>query len=206
MDKKNVAIIVAHPDDETLWAGGLLLDNSNWECVIISLCRKFDPDRSQKFYKVLHSLNALGTMGNLDDGPHQNPQDINEIQSIILGLLPRKAYDLMITHSPSGEYTRHLRHEEVGKAAIELWMYKRINAKELWLFAYEDGNKTYLPRSIIAADYHFILPEDIWQRKYDLITKVYGFNADSWEAKTTPKTEAFWILKNKQHALKWLEK
>jgi LmbE family N-acetylglucosaminyl deacetylase len=27
---KNVAIIVAHPDDETLWAGGTILNHPYW--------------------------------------------------------------------------------------------------------------------------------------------------------------------------------
>jgi LmbE family N-acetylglucosaminyl deacetylase len=33
---KNVAIIVAHPDDETLWAGGTILNHPSWKCFIIS--------------------------------------------------------------------------------------------------------------------------------------------------------------------------
>jgi hypothetical protein len=32
----------------------------------------------------------------------------------------------------------------------------------------------------------------IWQKKYDIITRIYGFAEDSFEAKTTPRLEAFW--------------
>ncbi len=58
---------------------------------------------------------------------------------------------LILTHSPYGEYTRHLRHEETGRAVISLWEEGCISATEIWMFAYEDGGKRYLPRPIKAA-------------------------------------------------------
>jgi hypothetical protein len=36
------------------------------------------------------------------------------------------------------------------------------------------------------------LPEDIWQKKYGIVTDIYGFAPDSFEARTTPREEAFW--------------
>ncbi|MEO7978237.1 hypothetical protein [Flavobacterium sp.] len=101
MDKKTVAVIVAHPDDEILWAGGLLIDNPHWECTIVSLCRKFDSDRATRFYKILKALNAEGMMGDLDDGSDQIPQNKEKIQNLLLDLLPNKNYNLIITHSPT---------------------------------------------------------------------------------------------------------
>jgi hypothetical protein len=62
MWSKNVAIIVAHPDDETLWAGGTILNHPSWKCFIICLCRKNDPDRAPRFYKALHVLKSQGNM------------------------------------------------------------------------------------------------------------------------------------------------
>ena len=50
---KNVALIVAHPDDETLWAGGTILSHPSWKWFIVCLCRKSDKKRATKFYKVL---------------------------------------------------------------------------------------------------------------------------------------------------------
>ena len=43
----------------------------------------------------------------------------------------------------------------------------------------------------------YIFPhvEEIWRQKYDIITGIYGFNKDSFEAKTTPREEAFWRFK-----------
>lgn len=204
--KKKVAVIVAHPDDETLWAGGILLNNPYWECFIVCLCRKHDPDRAPKFYKTLDALHCKGTMGDLDDGPDQVPQNRSEIDHHILELLPSIDYDLIITHNPLGEYTRHLRHEETGISVISLWYESKISSKELMLFAYEDHNKEHLPKAIPFADLQFSLPADIWQKKYEIITRIYGFTPDSWEAKTTPKTEAYWKFTHKKDAWKWLKK
>src|SRR5271154_3802885 len=128
---KKVAVIVAHPDDETLWAGGVILSHPEWDCFIVSLCRKNDPDRSPKFAAALKILGARGVMGDLDDSPEQTPLPQSEIQNAILKLLPAVHFDLVITHSINGEYTRHLRHEEIGKAVIILWNAGKIMANKL---------------------------------------------------------------------------
>jgi LmbE family N-acetylglucosaminyl deacetylase len=203
--KKKVALIVAHPDDETLWAGGMLLCNPDWEYFIVCLCRKYDLDRAPKFYKALKALQCNGTMGDLDDGPDQIPQDKLEIDSLILQLLPAEKYDLIITHNPLGEYTRHLRHEEIGHSVMDLWDEGKISSQELLLFAYEDQNKQYYPKAIPLAAIQLTLPAEIWQKKYEIITQIYDFTPDSWEAKTTPRTEAFWRFTNKKDARSWLK-
>ena len=97
---KFVAIIVAHPDDETLWAGGTILNNPSWQCFIVCLCRKSDTERSYKFFEALKILKAEGIMGDLDDGPEQTPLEDEEVDQAILKLLPPKHYDLIITHNP----------------------------------------------------------------------------------------------------------
>ena len=77
---KTVALIVAHPDDETLWAGGTILSHPSWQCFIACLCRKSDTERALKFYKTLKVLKSEGVMGNLDDGPEQKPLEEKEIE------------------------------------------------------------------------------------------------------------------------------
>jgi len=64
-------VIVAHPDDETIWMGGSLIKNcvieKDWKVEIISLCRKNDAERAEKFFKVCSFLNAKGFISDLDD-------------------------------------------------------------------------------------------------------------------------------------------
>ena len=193
----NCAVIVAHPDDETLWAGGTILLHPDCNWTVIALCRKSDPDRAPRFNQVLEQLNATGAMGDLDDGPEQAPLSSWDVQEMIIELLPSYRFDLIITHGLWGEYTRHLRHEETGKAVMALWESDKLFAKRVWRFAYEDGGGKYLPRPVRDADLRIELPKEIWQKKCDIITKVYGFNADSFEAKTTPREEAFWCFEHR---------
>ena len=208
MDKKNsveVAVIVAHPDDETLWAGGTILNHPSWQWFIVCLCRGSDKDRAPKFLRALQILGSEGIMGDLDDGPEQKPLDENELKHTILQLLPSKHFDLIISHNPNGEYTRHVRHEETGKAVIKLWHAGKISANELWTFAYEDGNKKYYPRPIKTASVCLVLTERVWLKKYSIITENYGFEKTSFAAETTPRAESFWKFTNPYDAQKWLK-
>ncbi len=190
----NCLVIVAHPDDETLWAGGTMLMHPDSCWTVVTLCRKSDPDRAPKFDKALEYYHAKGVMGDLDDGPDQRPLRLIDVEDAIVDLLPSDRYDLVLTHGLWGEYTSHRRHEEVGKAVMALRESGRFLAKEVWMFAYEDGGKKYLPRPMADADVYMRLSVDIWETKYRIITDAYGFAPDSFEAKTTPKDEAFWVL------------
>lgn len=201
---KTVVIIIAHPDDETLWAGGTILSHPTWKCFVVCLCRESDEDRAPKFYKALKVLKSEGVMGDLDDGPDQNPLDENEVEQTILNLLPQMHFDLIITHNPTGEYTRHIRHEEISQAVIKLWDEGKIPANKLWTFAYEDGNKEYLPRAIEKYTFCRTLTKHILLRKYSIITEIYGYGENSWEAETTPHAEAFWQFNDPYEAKKWL--
>jgi LmbE family N-acetylglucosaminyl deacetylase len=191
---KSVAIIVAHPDDETLWAGGTILSHPLWNCYVVCLSRKKDNDRAPRFFKSLEILNSEGSMGDLNDGPEQKPLEDNETEEAILDLLPSTRFDLIISHNPSGEYTRHLRHEETGKAVLRLWKLGMLRSGRLWSFAYEDNNAEYYPRAVVTASVYKPLTKHIWKRKYCIITETYGFEKGSFEAQTTPKAEAFWQL------------
>lgn len=201
---KHVAIIVAHPDDETLWAGGTILSKPHWKYFIVCLCRADDEDRSQRFYEALKVLRSVGDMGNLDDGPEQQPLLSAVVENQILELLPSCPYDLIITHSPVGEYTRHLRHEETGSAVIALWVAGKIATRKLWTFAYEDGGRAYCPKPQKDATIHNNLTKQLWKKKYSIIIQTYGFKSNSWEAQATPKNEAFHEFNDSMHAMAWL--
>lgn len=197
---KNIAVIVAHPDDETLWAGGTILSHPSLLWYIVCLSRRNDENRAPRFQNALKVLKSDGIMGDLDDGPEQKPLDEMEVENVILDLLPPQHFDLIITHNPVGEYTRHLRHEETGKAVIKLWHEGKISTDELWTFAYEDGNKEYYPRPVENATIYRSLTKRIWERKYRLITETYGFEKNSFEAETTPRTESFYQFSNSDEA------
>ena len=194
----NCAVVVAHPDDETLWAGGTILMHPDSRWTIVTLTCKSDPDRAARFQKALERLKARGVMGDLDDGPEQKPLRVLEVEDAIVDLLPSDRFDLVLTHGPWGEYTSHKRHEEVSRAVMALRENRKLQAGEIWMFAYDDKGGKRLPQPLPDADVYVRLSQDIWKEKYRIITEVYGFAPDSFEARTTPKDEAFWVLGKKK--------
>ena len=140
-------------------------------------------------------------MADLDDGPDQAPQPVEEVQDTTTRLLAGNRYDLILTHGPRGEYTQHRRHDECCQSVVELWRSGGIYTKRLWLFAYEDGGHAYLPRVRDDADRRDVLTDEVWLEKRRLMTDVYGFGPDSWEARTTPREEGFWCFDSPQAAV-----
>lgn len=212
--RPSVAVIVAHPDDETLWAGGQILARPQWDWTVVTLCRGDDADRAARFRRVLERFAAVGAMGDLDDGPDQTPLEAAEVRDAILTLLSRtagqvgpgrahRAFDAALTHGPQGEYTRHRRHEEVSRAVADLWRSGELGAGRLFLFAYQDGGRAYPPRP--RGDAHLVetLPEELWRGKYEIVTRLYGFAADSWEAQAAGRQEAFWSFDSPDALAAW---
>jgi LmbE family N-acetylglucosaminyl deacetylase len=200
--RPRAAVVVAHPDDETLWCGGYILAHPEFHWRIVTLCRASDPDRAPKFRRVLEQLGAEGEMADLDDEPDQVPLAIQLVQETMARLLDGTRFSLILTHGPKGEYTRHRRHEECCRGVIELWRSGGIATERLWMFAYEDGGHAYLPRVREDADRRDKLTKKVWLEKRQLIMDVYGYGAGSWEAQATPREEGFWCFDGPQAAAK----
>lgn len=191
-DFVSIAVIVANPTDETLWPGGLLLMHSDCLWKVISLCGKNDNDKSAKFFKALDVLGATGEMADFDpDSPKPIPE--YKVEEAILSLLPGDRFDLIITHNIWGEYaTASPRNKEIGKTVLALCKTKQLIAKEVWMFSYDDGGGKFLPKPTKNADISAWLPDEIWRRKHEIITNIYGFPADSFQSKVVPRQETFW--------------
>lgn len=189
---KKAALIVAHPENETLWAGETILSHPSWDWFILSLSRGGDKDHARKFLQAIQQLGAMGVNGDLDTGDDQKPLNETEVKQTIRALLPKHYFDLVISHHPAGEYTNRNKHHETGKAVIQLWHSGKISTAEFWASAFEDGKKSYLPKPIETAGIYKVLIKRIWKEKQSIITEIYGFDLNSLEAKTTHTSESFW--------------
>lgn len=205
LNSKKVALIVAHPYDETLWAGGTILRHPSWDWFIVCLCMGDETDRVRKYSEALLQLRAKGVIGDLHGGADQKSLNDTNVEKTIKDLLPGYYFDLIISHHPAGDYTSNIWQEETGKAVIRLWHSGKISAGEFWAFAYEDGDKSYLPKAIESAKIYHVLSKRIWSKKKNIITETYGFDQSSFEAKTTPLAEAFRPFTNSFQARKLLK-
>ena len=55
-EHSNCVAIIAHPDDETLWAGGTLLLHPDRCWTVATVTRKSDRERAAKFHQTLVKL------------------------------------------------------------------------------------------------------------------------------------------------------
>jgi LmbE family N-acetylglucosaminyl deacetylase len=90
---KHNAIVVAHPDDETLWAGGLPIRfyDRQWTVICCSV-PSADPIRAKKFEEACHVLGA--------DWMRNEVRDSN----FALPAIDLMTFDCIFTHNKEGEY------------------------------------------------------------------------------------------------------
>ncbi len=189
-------IIVAHPDDETIWMGGTILRNSKWDWTILSLCRENDPDRRPKFERVCEIYNAKSIISNLDDEILQ-PLKIGNIIKKIKKTLLSLDYDYVFTHGLNGEYG-HIRHKEIHKAVKKMIKDGILKCRKLFFFSYRLPNKKTLNKKIplpsINNDFSIKLKDLELSKKKEIINNIYGFQSDSFELLSCQNIEPFKVL------------
>ncbi|HNQ78531.1 MAG TPA: PIG-L family deacetylase [Acidobacteriota bacterium] len=193
---KKVLVAVAHPDDETLWCGGTLLVNSGWDKTVFALTRKSDPDRAPRFSRACRELGARGLIADLDDGPEQKPLAYDQYKNAFIENLKVRDFDIVITHAPFGEYTRHLRHEELSQALSFMLFEGVLSSREVWFFWYSDEGGRELPSARNDCDLVISLDDEGFLRKSSLLFDIYGFSRESWEGRALPRDEGFKIRKD----------
>lgn len=193
---KRCLVIVAHPDDETIWMGGMILKHKDWKWTILCLCRKDDFDRAPRFMKVCEYYGAEGIMGDLDD-KILKPLSDDIIVSKMKELLRKRKYDYIFTHGENGEYG-HLRHKEIHRAVKKMTGEGELECEKVYYFSYLPGNEKAphdealkIPVPSVKAEEIIKLNDKQFKDKFKLITEVYGFQRNIFETLSCHKMESF---------------
>lgn len=140
-------MIVAHPDDETLWGGAHLMEGK-W--FVVCMTNQYFTLRKTEYQKVLDDLGIKGII--LDypdiykgiDGKWKIDRWQYNIQDAladdIMTIINYKNWNQIVSHSPTGE-TGHFHHKYVNKAVVNSCQSNAQKFDKLWYFGkfYQKG-------------------------------------------------------------------
>ena len=110
-ERTDKLMIVAHPDDETIWGGAHLLDE-NW--LVVCLTHGSDITRSSEFTEAVSMSGNTPLMLDYPDKVNLSRDDWSQVSDMIekdiCTLLQLKNWQEVATHNPAGEYG-HIHHK-----------------------------------------------------------------------------------------------
>lgn len=168
LNRAKKLMIVAHPDDETIWGGAHLLES---DYLVVCITCGADKTRVKEFKKVMKETDdqyiMLGypdkVLGIRSSWKEDEIKIYNDLQQII----SLKDWDLIVTHNVNGEYG-HIHHKKTNKIVTQI--YNDYNITEpLYFFGkyYTKGNLAKLENKPKEID------EELYKKKVDNLIEVY---------------------------------
>lgn len=137
MDK---VMIVAHPDDETLWGGSHLIED---EYLVVCITHGWNANRRTAFIDTMKKTNDKYLILDYPDARKQFPDGSYEtdllstcraaLQKDIEKIISYKKWKQVITHNPFGEYGKY-HHQQVSKSVTNAFNKYCKSGSELWYF------------------------------------------------------------------------
>lgn len=114
-------MIVAHPDDETLWGGAHIADGGY---LVVCITNGYNATRSAEFQAVMQASNNVGLIlsypdkvaGKRDDWTHVRSQ----IQTDLEKVMTYQPWEDIVTHNAKGEYG-HIHHKMTHQIVTALY-------------------------------------------------------------------------------------
>lgn len=159
--KKINLMIVAHPDDETLWGGAHLLQEDYY--VVCVTCGNVEY-RDKEFKRVMllteNNFEFLGYPDVVNGYISDWRNDTDSITKDLKRIIDSRDWDKVVTHNPDGEYG-HFHHKKVSNIVTSL-----TSKKQLYYFG-----KYYSKENIPNMEK---LEMDIYNKKKDDLINVYA--------------------------------
>ena len=132
-------MVVAHPDDESIFGGAQLLDGSRWDVICVTGASKASRTRELECAAKRAGVHQLICLAHHDSLNH--PLDPTQLSDELSALVSNRHYEQVVTHNPDGEYF-HPQHQAVSKAVLRLF------PESTYVFCHSD---TPLPASVLDA-------------------------------------------------------
>ena len=173
---KKILLIVAHPDDETLWFFQSMqqLKNTN-EITVFCLTHAADSKRGKELSKVIDDLGIKVVFGHCEDTGIDHLLKKNELRQAFIKVFSNHKANLAITHPPHGGEKPHPHHIQIYKISKEFCEYYSVQ------FGFFSEQKL-LAKSNNEHDYFF----DLKKKKYILYRLIQAYRLlDEDEEKRT---------------------
>lgn len=188
LDKIDNLMIVAHPDDETIWGGAhLIKDNYLVVCITCGRNRIRYHELKRVMKETNNSFLALyypdKTFGKRNDWSKSYNKIYNDLEKII----KLKKWDTIVSHNYSGEYG-HIHHRLTNKIVTDIYNDLELDNKLYFFGKYYTKKKIkYRPASVYKIDKKTLnIKRDKMIKKYKsqkFIQKMFGhmFKYEDWE-------------------------
>ncbi len=152
-------VCVAHPDDETIFFGGLILRNETARLPWVVLCVTTDgnEDRKRQFYEACKALGVEEPLWWGFPDKYEERLNVNELIERLRTEFPNRP-ESIYTHGIIGEYG-HPHHQDVSFAVHS---------------AFRDHPRVFASAYNAYPDFIVNLTEEDYERKSYILTKIYG--------------------------------
>lgn len=114
-------VIVAHPDDETIWAGAHMAEDGYF---VVCVTNGNNETRSKEFKSILKAFDNKGIILNFPDKTFGKRDDWSKVKDKIIhdltAIIEHNDWEIIATHNPDGEYG-HQHHIMINNIVTDIY-------------------------------------------------------------------------------------